>query len=180
MYGLEMPPMMMNRTQGGARRQSRRLTLGWHRWPFQGREAGSHSSLATALRGQEQACLHHLRLPPAPCRRGHNWRATGVPSTISRLPPAPCRRGHNWRATGVPSTISRLPPAPCRRGHNWRATGVPSTISRLPPAPCRRGHNWRATRTATPPGGNRDPECPLHRLEAAAASSRRSASHQRQ
>ncbi len=99
------------------------------------------------------------RLPPALCRWSHNWRATILPSTITRAatgpvpvepqlacyhPPIHHHPGcHRPCAGGVTTDVlpsshlpsPRLPPALCRWSHNWRATILPSTITQAATGP---------------------------------------------
>ena len=93
-------------------------------------------------------CTWHRRPvqgPVTPRRFGpvSGGAITGVlPGTSSRLPPAPCRWSHNWRATRHHHPPAATGPVPVEP--QLACYKAPS--SRLPPAPCRWSHNGRAIR----------------------------------
>ena len=128
--------LMMNRTQGGARRQSRRLTLGWHRWPFQGREAGSHSSslpgyrrpcVGGAITGELQACLQ----PSPGYRRPRAGGAiTGVLQACLQPSPGYRRPRAGGAITGVLQACLQPSPGYRRPRAGGAITGV---LPELPP-----------------------------------------------
>ncbi len=131
----------------------------WHRRPVQGpvtpRRFGpvSGGAITGVLPGTSS------RLPPAPCRWSHNWRATRHHHPGCHRPRAGGATTGVLQGTIIQAATGPAPVEPQRAYyqahhpgcHRPRAggatTGVLSgTSSRLPPAPCRWSHNWRAIR----------------------------------